>query len=60
MIVNRTANISATQVLAKSKPELSLRTHIADCLNMGNQLRLCVQRLPVKDNDAFGKICRSL
>lgn len=55
MIVNRTANISATQVLAKSKPELSLRTHIADCLNMGNQLRLCVQRLPVKDNDAFWK-----
>ena len=47
------------QVLAKSKPEISLAQHIDDCLNICEQLLLCFSHLPVQ-NYYFGVLCAML
>ncbi|WP_294143250.1 CRISPR-associated helicase Cas3' [uncultured Sanguibacteroides sp.] len=43
------------QVLAKSEPEITLKQHIEDCLNIYRQLRFCFPNLPVLDKDYFWK-----
>lgn len=46
------------QVLAKSKPEVSLIQHIDDCLNIWQQLTRCFSRLPIKNVSAFWEVLR--
>ena len=44
------------QVLAKSKPEVTLAQHIDDCLNIWQQLSLCFSRLPIQDASEFWSV----
>lgn len=41
------------QVLAKSKPEISLEQHIEDCLDILKQLMLCFPNLPFHEHQSF-------
>lgn len=40
-------------LLAKSKPQVTLKQHIEDCLQICRQLKVCVPNLPVDDNQHF-------
>lgn len=46
------------QVLAKSKPEVSLERHIDDCLHIYTQLIVCFPNLPLADPGTFWQILR--
>lgn len=46
------------RVLAKSNPEISLEAHIADCLCIYEQLKICVPNLPIRDNFNFWKLLK--
>lgn len=48
----------ALQVLAKSKPEVTLAQHIDDCLNIWQQLSLCFSRLPLQNVSEFWSVLR--
>lgn len=46
------------RVLAKSNPEISLKQHIDDCLEIFKQLRKCMPNIPVNDVAAFWDILK--
>lgn len=46
-------------VLAKSNPEVSLKQHIKDCLQVMEQLRMCLPNLPVTDGNLFWQLLRA-
>ena len=50
--------VETIRVLAKSNPELSLVEHINDCINIVEQLQLCINRLPVKDYNQFWELAK--
>ena len=44
------------QVLAKSKPEISLEDHIVDCLHVAEQFPVCFPLMPLKEHKEFWKL----
>ncbi len=47
------------RVLAKSKPEISLKKHIDDCLCIYNQLLTCLPNLPLEDKALFWQLLKT-
>lgn len=47
------SNSSDFQVLAKSEPEVTLKQHIDDCLEISRQLEYCFENLPVNKLDLW-------
>ena len=47
------SNSSDFQVLAKSEPEVTLKQHIDDCLEISHQLEYCFENLPVNKLDLW-------
>ena len=56
--MNESKSKEDRQVLAKSKPEISLAQHIDDCLNIWQQLSLCFSRLPIQNVSEFWSVLR--
>lgn len=50
--------IEKSLILAKSQPEVSLKEHVDDCLNIMRQLKTCVPGLPVDNKQKFWTILR--
>lgn len=47
------------QVLAKSKPAITLNKHIKDCLNIYEQLKTCIPNIPVENKDVFWQLLKA-
>lgn len=47
------------QVLAKSKPAISLKEHIKDCLNIYEQLKICIPNVPIENKGLFWQLLRA-
>lgn len=58
MKVTNNTQIEKHLILAKSQPEVSLKEHVEDCLNIMGQLKICVSGLPVDNKQKFWKILR--
>lgn len=56
--MNESKSKEDRQVLAKSKPEVSLAQHIDDCLNIWQQLPYCFSRLPIQNVSEFWSVLR--
>lgn len=56
--MNESAPKVKRQVLAKSKPEVTLAQHIDDCLAVYHQLTLCFSRLPFQNVRGFWNLLR--
>lgn len=50
---------SALQVLAKSKPAITLNDHIKDCLNIFEQLKVCIPNIPIENKESFWKLLKA-
>lgn len=44
------------RVLAKSNPEITIKQHIEDCLYVYNQLKNCIENIPLEDKSLFWEI----
>ena len=56
--MNESKSKESPQVLAKSKPEVTLAQHIDDCLNIWQQLPHCFSRLPIQNVYEFWSVLR--
>lgn len=57
--MNESKSKESPQVLAKSKPEVTLAQHIDDCLNIWQQLPHCFSRLPIQNAQEFWSVLRN-
>jgi|WetSurMetagenome_2_1015567.scaffolds.fasta_scaffold06567_3 CRISPR-associated endonuclease/helicase Cas3 len=53
------ANNECFRVLAKSNPEITLKQHVDDCLNIYRQLKTCIPNLPFDDANLFWNILKT-